>query len=187
MNTNLSFFNQLAVCQKNLSSVHEIWTDFVKNYSPSVSSLRKFIWSYARMGDVKSAYTALQKMVTLANGAAGRKLQSLDIPIPSRTELYRYNFNFEEKEPSIDEFFYKKMVPWNGDVRRISVSGIKCGEVETGPLTVPNNHKSSFVRKVLIWSSNDVMRACSLAGNCGLAEQLMQQVLFLSFEIIFIQ
>ncbi|KAE8646171.1 pentatricopeptide repeat-containing protein At1g76280 isoform X1 [Cucumis sativus] len=167
---------KLAVCQKNLSSVHEIWRDFVKNYSPSVSSLRKFIWSYARMGDVKSAYTALQKMVTLNNGAAGRKLQSLDIPIPSRTELYRYNFNFEEKEPSIDEFFYKKMVPWNGDVGGISVSGIKCGEVETGPLTVPNNHKSSFVRKVLRWSSNDVMRACSLAGNCGLAEQLMQQM-----------
>lgn len=30
MNTNLSFFNQLAVCQENSSSVHEIWTDFVK-------------------------------------------------------------------------------------------------------------------------------------------------------------
>uniref|UniRef100_A0A0A0K9F7 Uncharacterized protein n=1 Tax=Cucumis sativus TaxID=3659 RepID=A0A0A0K9F7_CUCSA len=70
------------------------------------------------------------------------------------------------------------MVPWNGDVGGISVSGIKCGEVETGPLTVPNNHKSSFVRKVLRWSSNDVMRACSLAGNCGLAEQLMQQIIF---------
>lgn len=169
---------ELAVCQKSLSSVHEIWTDFVKNYSPSVLSLRKFIWSYTRLGDVKSAYTALQKMVALAIGPAGGKLRSLelDIPIPSRTESHRNDFNFEENGSSTDELFCKKMVPSNGDVGRISGNDMKCGEVESGPLTLPNNYRSSFVKKVLSWSFNDAIHACALTRNCGLAEQLMQQM-----------
>lgn len=182
------FFNQLAVCQKNLSSVHEIWTDFVKNYSPSVLSLRKFIWSYTRLGDLKSAYIALQKMVSLAIGAAGGKLPSLelDIPIPSRTEFYHNNFYFDENGHSADELFCKKMVPCDGDIGQFSVNGMKCGAVESGPLTLQKNCKNSFVIKVLRWSFNDVIHTCALTRNCGLAEQLMQQVLFLFFEIIFI-
>ncbi|XP_038897388.1 pentatricopeptide repeat-containing protein At1g76280 isoform X2 [Benincasa hispida] len=169
---------ELAVCQKNLSSVHEIWTELVKNYSPSVLSLRKFIWSCTRLGDLKSAYTALQKMVALATGATGGKSPSLklDIPIPSRTELYCNNFTFEENGPSTDELFCKKLVPCSGVVGKISVNGMKCGEVESGPLALPNNHRSSFVMKVLRWSFNDVIHACARTRNCGLAEQLMQQM-----------
>lgn len=184
MNTELSFLNQVAVCQKNLSSVHEIWTDFVKNYSPSVLSLRKFIWSYTRLGDLKSAYTALQKMVALVIGAAGQKLPSLelDIPVPLRTESYHENFNFEENGPSTDELYCKKMVPCEGDIGQFSVNGMKCGEVESGRLTLPSNYRSNFVMKVLRWSFNDVICACALTRNCGLAEQLMQQVLFLSLR-----
>ncbi|XP_022976056.1 pentatricopeptide repeat-containing protein At1g76280 isoform X1 [Cucurbita maxima] len=169
---------KVAVGQKNLSSVHEIWTDFVKNYSPSVLSLRKFIWSYTRLGDLKSAYTALQKMVTLVIGAAGQKLSSLelDIPVPLRTEFYHDNFNFEENGPSTDELYCKKVVPCEGDIWQFSVNGMKCGEVESGRLTLPSNYRSNFVMKVLRWSFNDVICACARTRNCGLAEQLMQQM-----------
>lgn len=161
--------------------------DFVKNYSPSVLSLRKFIWSYARLGDLKSAYSALQKMVALAVGAAGGKLPSLelDIPIPSSTEFYRNNFSFEENGHSSNELYCKKLVTCDDDLGQFSVNGMKCGD-ESGPLTLQNNYRSRFVMKVLIWSFNDVIHACAPTRNCGLAEQLMQQVLFLFLKIIVI-
>ncbi|XP_022132697.1 pentatricopeptide repeat-containing protein At1g76280 isoform X2 [Momordica charantia] len=174
---------KLAVFQQNLSSVHEIWTDFVKNYSPSVLSLRKFIWSYARLGDLKSACISLQKMVALAVGAAGGKLPSLelDIPIPSSTEFYRNNFSFEDNEHSSDELYRKKLVTCDDDIGQFSVNGMKCGD-ESGPLTFQNNCRSSFVMKVLRWSFNDVIHACAFTRDCGLAEQLMQQMLDLGLQ-----
>lgn len=167
--------------------MHEIWTDFVKNYSPSVLSLRKFIWSYTRLGDLKSAHIALQKMVALAFGTAGGKLPSLelDIPIPSRSEFYQNNFIFEENEHSTGELYFKKMAPFDGNTGQCPVNDMKSGEVESGPVAFQNNYRSNFLMKVLRWSFNDVVHACALTRNCGLAEQLMQQVLFLFFEIFF--
>ncbi|KAJ0986773.1 hypothetical protein J5N97_005129 [Dioscorea zingiberensis] len=84
---------KLAVLQKNLSAVHEIWEDCVRYYSPSIIILRKFIWSFTRLHDLQSAYNVLQHMVSLAlankgisslrKSATGRYQSSrLDIPIP---------------------------------------------------------------------------------------------------------
>ncbi|KDO43134.1 hypothetical protein CISIN_1g004279mg [Citrus sinensis] len=82
---------KLAVWQKNLSAVHEIWEDYIKHYSLSIFSLRKFVWSFTRLRDLKSAYETLQHMVALAmmgklyiNRTSEGRLRSsrLDIPIP---------------------------------------------------------------------------------------------------------
>ncbi|XP_058115030.1 pentatricopeptide repeat-containing protein At1g76280 isoform X4 [Magnolia sinica] len=82
---------KLAVLQQNLSAVHEIWKDCIKYYNPSIISLRKFVWSFARLSDLRSAYNVLQRMVALAlKGSASVRMSAdgryqssrLDIPIP---------------------------------------------------------------------------------------------------------
>ncbi|GAU45008.1 hypothetical protein TSUD_87990 [Trifolium subterraneum] len=87
---------KLAVLHKNLPAVHIIWQEYIKVYSMSVISLRKFIWSFTRLGDLQCAYRTLQQMVSLAmreNISIGRtvygKLYStrLDIPVPSNDGL----------------------------------------------------------------------------------------------------
>lgn len=85
---------QFAVLQRNLSAVHDIWKDCTKYYTPSIVTLRKFIWSFTRLDDLESAYAVLQHMIVLAahaslrTSSAGRFQSSrLDIPIPSYGEL----------------------------------------------------------------------------------------------------
>uniref|UniRef100_A0A1D1YHD1 Pentatricopeptide repeat-containing protein At1g76280 n=1 Tax=Anthurium amnicola TaxID=1678845 RepID=A0A1D1YHD1_9ARAE len=87
---------KLAVWQENLSLAHEIWRDLRKYYSPSIISLRKFIWSFTRLGDLQSAYIILQYMVSVAvcesdslrKSGEGRFLSSrLDIPMPALVDL----------------------------------------------------------------------------------------------------
>ncbi|ONK81312.1 uncharacterized protein A4U43_C01F27700 [Asparagus officinalis] len=87
---------KFAVSQKNLSAVYDIWKDCTNYYTPSIITMRKFIWSFTRLNDLKSAYAILQHMVALANResaplrtSSARKYQSsrLDIPIPSTNEF----------------------------------------------------------------------------------------------------
>ncbi|KAM0941752.1 putative tetratricopeptide-like helical domain superfamily, pentacotripeptide-repeat region of PRORP [Dioscorea sansibarensis] len=87
---------KLAVLQKNLSAVHEIWQDCIRYYSPSIIILRKFIWSFTRLHDLQSAHHVLQCMVALANqgissiktSTTGRYQSSrLDIPIPLMDDI----------------------------------------------------------------------------------------------------
>ncbi|XP_039116782.1 pentatricopeptide repeat-containing protein At1g76280 isoform X2 [Dioscorea cayenensis subsp. rotundata] len=87
---------KLAVLQKNLSAVHEIWRDCIRYYSPSIIILRKFIWSFTRLHDLQSAHHVLQRMVALVNqgissiktSTTGRYQSSrLDIPIPLMDDI----------------------------------------------------------------------------------------------------
>lgn len=59
---------KLAVWQKDLFTVQEMWKECISKYSPNIIclTLRRFICSLARLGDLKSAYEALQKMMVLA-------------------------------------------------------------------------------------------------------------------------
>ncbi|XP_042446700.1 pentatricopeptide repeat-containing protein At1g76280-like isoform X1 [Zingiber officinale] len=87
---------KLAVLQRSLSSVHEIWKDYARYYNPSAIMLRKFIWSFSRLGDLESANAALKHLVMfarqgsacLSKSASGQYHSSgLDIPIPSKDKL----------------------------------------------------------------------------------------------------
>ncbi|KAJ0086055.1 hypothetical protein Patl1_09415 [Pistacia atlantica] len=175
-----SFF-QLAVWQLNLPAVHEIWKHYIKHYSLSIFSLRKFIWSFTRLKDLNSAYETLQHMVALAmkgrlyvNRTSEGKLSSsrLDIPIPSNVPLSSQKVDLEK----YDNVFALKM---DTDTRNNEQSikfnrGIsEAGRVKLGMM---NKFETMPVMKVLRWSFNDVMHACAQTQNSGLAEQLMLQM-----------
>ncbi|XP_011623262.1 pentatricopeptide repeat-containing protein At1g76280 isoform X1 [Amborella trichopoda] len=83
---------KLAVWQRNLSAVKEIWVECTKYYSPSITTLQKFVWSFSKLWDIGSAFVILQQMVAQlfrANDSAVRSVDGrfhssrLDIPIPS--------------------------------------------------------------------------------------------------------
>ncbi|XP_021902495.1 pentatricopeptide repeat-containing protein At1g76280 isoform X2 [Carica papaya] len=162
---------KLAVWQQNLSAVHEIWKDYVKHYSMSIMSLRKFIWSFTRLGDLKSAYETLQHMVALAvrgrlfirTNVEGKLCSSrLDIPIPSNGEVTL-------KEDSV-------VLKIDSHVEQCTVSSTQNGEIENARMCLLNKYKGMPMMKVLRWSFSDVIHACAQAQNGGLAEELMQQM-----------
>ncbi|KAL5557746.1 hypothetical protein UlMin_033957 [Ulmus minor] len=141
---------KLAVWQKNLPAVKEIWNESIKHYSLSMISLRKFIWSFTRLGDLKSACKTLQKMVVSAitegssvyRSAEGKLCSSrLDIPIPSKHE--------------------------------VGMKPRKSEHVQVGMLNV---YTSKSAMKILRWSFSDVIHACAKLKNYGLAEQLTAQM-----------
>ncbi|XVE69624.1 hypothetical protein DITRI_Ditri10aG0005100 [Diplodiscus trichospermus] len=161
---------KLAVWQQNLSSVREIWKDYIKHYSLNIISLRKFIWSFTRLKDLKSAYETLQHMVALAisgklfviSTAEGRLYSSrLDIPIPSKGESGSPKVKLEKNEQCLD-------LKVGTDASNIDKS--KSVSATVGML---NNCKSSPAMKVLRWSFNDLLHACAQARDYGLAEQLV--------------
>lgn len=168
---------KLAVWQKNLSAVHEIWKEYVKHYSFSIISLRKFIWSFTRLGDLESAYQTLQHMVALvirgsifANRTTEGKLYPyrIDIPIPSNGELCSKKFDLEGNEHSIPSAYH--------NIEQCTTSNLEIRGAENGRLGVLNRYENMPVKKVLRWSFSDVIHACAQAQNCGLAEQLIIQM-----------
>lgn len=162
----LSSLFQLAVLQRNLSAVHEIWKECSKFYSLSILSLRKFIWSFTELRDLESAYKTLQHMVRLAfrdNSHISRTAEGrfcdlkLDIPAPSTGNWSSINISLDTQGSS------------NFDMERQILGSM---EISTVKKTL-----SASVMKLLRWSFNDVMHACAQVQNCDLAEQLMLQVL----------
>lgn len=177
-------FVQLAVWQQNLSAVHEIWEDYIKHYSFSIIPLRKFIWSFTRLGDLKSAYETLQNMVALAlrgsifiNRTAEGKLYSsrLDIPIPSNEALGSMKFHLEGNEQSIPSVDSKKFNCFPSNIEQCNLS-MENSEAESSGISWVSKSETMPVTKILRWSFNDVIHACAHARNCGLAEQLILQV-----------
>ena len=163
-------FFQLAVWQQNLSAVHEIWKDYIQNYSLNIIFLRKFIWSFTRLKDLKSAYETLQHMVALAiNGrlfvirtGKGRLYSSrLDIPIPSKGELGSPKVKLGENEQSLALKF------------GTDASNIEKSKSVSATVGMPNNYKILPVMKVLRWSFSDLLHACAQARDYELAEELM--------------
>lgn len=175
---------KLAVWQQNLSAVHEIWREYVKHYSFSIFSLRKFIWSFTRLGDLKSAYETLQHMVALAirriifvNRTAEGKLYSsrLDIPILSNDGLGR-KFDLEGNEHSVPSIHCRKTDTYPSNIEQCTPPRMGNREAESGGLGVLEKYENMPVMKVLRWSFSDVIHACAQSQNCGLAEQLILQM-----------
>ncbi|KAB2096437.1 hypothetical protein ES319_A01G108200v1 [Gossypium barbadense] len=161
---------KLAVWQQDLSAARDIWEDYIKHYSLNIISLRRFIWSFTRLKDLKSAYETLQHMVALAISGKhfvsrtdeGRLYSSrLDIPIPSKSELGSQNVQSGENEQSVAFKF---------DTDSSNIERSKSISATVGML---NNYKNLPVMEVLRLSINDVLHACAQARAYGLAEQLM--------------
>lgn len=176
-----SYFLQIAVLQENLSAVQEIWNDYIKHYSLSIISLRKFIWSFTRLGDLKFAYGILQQMVALAirgstsiyRNVGGKLLSSkLDIPIPLNHKVGMPKLNQEEGVVSVPSMYYEKLD--DNDINKehyvASVFGIAESE------RMQNMLKCKPVMKVLRYSFSDVIHGCAKSKNYELAEQLIIQV-----------
>ncbi|KAG0484411.1 hypothetical protein HPP92_008490 [Vanilla planifolia] len=105
-----------SVLQKSLTSVLDMWKDCIKYYSPSILILRKFIWSFTRLGDVESAYKVLQYMVVLVKSkclslkksSTGRYHSSrFDIPIPILCNLSNETFSINSNASSQEMFSAK--------------------------------------------------------------------------------
>ncbi|CAL5332043.1 unnamed protein product [Camellia sinensis] len=183
---------KLAVLQQNLSAVHEIWKEYIKYYSLSIISLRKFVWSFTRLRDLEAAYESLQHMVDLAlrgcliicKTAEGKLFTSrLDIPIPSSCELGLQRCSKENEDSELSGFVNsKKMETFVSNNEQGSTFFTGRNEVDNAGLSVLRKHNSAFVMKVLRWSFNDVIHACAQTLNCRLAEQLILQMWNLGME-----
>ncbi|KAL3505482.1 hypothetical protein ACH5RR_035323 [Cinchona calisaya] len=182
---------KLAVLQQNLPAVHEIWKECVKYYSINIISLRKFIWSFARLRDLDSAYVTLQYMVHMAfqgnfvitRSAEGKLSDSrLDIPIPSNGNLSVKSCGKDNGiAPSLSEYLDKMYINTNNGKRDFKFD-METHGVSMVNRSMPVKHVLLPVMKLLRWSFNDVIHACANMQNCTLAEQLMSQMQILGLE-----
>ncbi|RDY12998.1 Pentatricopeptide repeat-containing protein, partial [Mucuna pruriens] len=171
------FLRKLAVLQKNLPAAHLIWQEYIKNYSTSIIALRKFIWSFTRLGDLESAYKTLQQMVSLAirgNISIARtvygKLYStrLDIPVPSNKGLGSTILDLKNKK--LDSCIHPPLMYLPDS---ICVGNKKAKSAELDGL---NGQKHSLLMKVLRWSFSDIIHGCAKQKNYMLARKLMLQM-----------
>ncbi|KMS99545.1 hypothetical protein BVRB_1g022740 isoform A [Beta vulgaris subsp. vulgaris] len=183
---------KLAVWQKNLSAVHEIWREHCKHYNVNIISLRKFIWSFTRLRDLESAYRTLQCMIVLAfkEGIFLRRTREgkifcpqLDIPIPSCSVMSSAGFDLQkDQNVSLAAFGVEGMI-------MNSSKGMQCSpfcpddnvDTSTG-IKMLEDHKRGPIKKILRWSFNDVIHACGQCPNDKLAEQLIVQMENLGLE-----
>lgn len=153
----------------------------------SIIALRKFIWSFTRLGDLKSANRRLQQLVALAmkgNISIGRtvygKLYStrLDIPVPANDGLGSTILDLRKSKqhdscilsPSLfspDTIFASK------EQKFICMDDEKAKNTEINGL---NGQKHSLLMKVLRWSFNDIIHGCAKEKNYMLAWKLILQV-----------
>ncbi|KAM6600779.1 hypothetical protein CsatA_020388 [Cannabis sativa] len=165
---------KLAVSQKNLSVVQEIWKECFRNYSLNIYSLKRFIWSFTRLGDLKSAYDALQQMVVLAirgstslYSTEGKLCFSrLDIPIPSKHDREQFYLTKLDSDTNKDQ----------------SIFSVKVRETAHIQGRMFHTCESKPVMKALRCSFNDVISACAYLNNNGLAEPLLAQMQVLGLE-----
>lgn len=168
---------EIAVWKQNLFAVHHIWKDYSKHYNFCLTSLRKFIWSFTRLRDLKSAYESLQLMValategTLSNRYAERASHSpkLDIPIPAMSELRLERFDKDDTE-----HICHKEDGLALNMGQSTTYGPRKEVMCVG--TDTPNPKYLALRNVLSRSFTDVICTCALTSNHSLAEQLFQQM-----------
>lgn len=174
--------SQLAVLQKNLPAAHLIWQEYIKHYNMSIIALRKFIWSFTRLGDLKSAYETLQKMVSLAmrgDISIARtvygKLYStrLDIPVPSNIELGLKKKKQHDSCIRLPLMCLSDSISASMERQIISLGNKKAKNAEMNEL---NGQEHSLLMKVLRWSFNDIIQGCSKQKNYMLAWKLILQV-----------
>ncbi|XP_061356576.1 pentatricopeptide repeat-containing protein At1g76280 isoform X2 [Gastrolobium bilobum] len=178
---------KLAVLQKNLPAVHLIWQEYIKHYSMSILPLRKFIWSFTRLGDLKSAYKTLQQMVSLAIGGnisiartVNGKLYStrLDIPVPLNRELGSTVLDLKEtKQPDScicpPSMYFPDSISASIGPQIIRVGNKKAKNSKIDGL---NGQKHPLLMKILRWSFNDIIHGCAKQKNYALARKLMLQM-----------
>ncbi|CAL0333173.1 unnamed protein product [Lupinus luteus] len=177
---------KLAVLQKNLSAVHLIWDEYIKYYSLSIIVLRRFIWSFTRLGDINSAYKTLQQLVSLVvteDTSIARtvyeKLYStrLDIPVPSNRELGSNMLDLKENK---EEGFCRRLPFLNipDDVSdNIEQQMILMGnKSEIAEIEGLNGQKQSLLVEVLTWSFNDVIHGFAKCKKYTLAKKLISQM-----------
>lgn len=161
--------------------MHEIWNDYTKNYSLSIISLRKFIWSFTRLGDLKSAYGILQQMVALAirgstsiyRNVEGKLFSSkLDIPIPLNCELGMEKLDLETGAVSVPSIYCKELD--SDAINKEECAAFVFGTREAERMQ--NMYNSKPLMKILRWSFSDMMHGCARLKNSELAEQLILQV-----------
>ncbi|QHN88265.1 hypothetical protein HN51_042351 [Arachis hypogaea] len=175
---------KLAVLQENLSAVHLIWEDYIKNYSMSMLPLMKFIHSFTALKDLKSAYKTLQHMVSLAimgNIGITRKASGslfsarLDIPVPSNRDFSSTLLDLKENE-QLDSW----ICPAFPDAICASVEqeAFRVGkrEVKTAALAGLNREEHSLLKEVLIWSFDQVLYGCRQHKNYELVQKIMLQM-----------
>ncbi|XP_021843878.2 pentatricopeptide repeat-containing protein At1g76280 [Spinacia oleracea] len=183
---------KVAVWQKNLSAVHEIWREHCKHYKVNVLSLRKFIWSFTRLMDLESAYRTLQHMVVLVSKEdifLRRTVQGkiycpqLDIPIPSGSVADVMCFDLHKDQHAS---------PASSDGEGMIMNSIE--EVQCSPFYAEDNMdcstgiemledlKKGPIKKILRWSFNDVIHACGHCKEPELAQKLIAQMQNLGLE-----
>lgn len=174
---------QLAAWQKNHFAVHEIWKDYVKYYPLNFLSLRKFIWSFTILKDLKSACQALQYVVSLflrentfstgcAEGNFYASSSRLDIPIPFCGEkgLKKFNLNGDQ------QLFSSVANICTEEPRSITSFGFNNSEVES--VGIDESASKNLPMETIRLSFSYVIHACALTRNSELAEQLMVQVIY---------
>ncbi|KAK9137910.1 hypothetical protein Sjap_008504 [Stephania japonica] len=202
---------KLAVWQQSLSAVHEIWKEFVKHYSPSIISLRKFIWAFTRLGDLVSACESLQRMVNMAlhgsfsvkKSAGGKfRLSNLDIPIPSKNDWAKLGelplsdatvvaSNCKNQWFFVQNGSNSSYVEANKGRRSFSIH-VDDHEsdlyFQNRELVNPvfhwqrGNAETLPTMKILRWSFSDIIHTCAQSKNSKLAEQLFLQMQALGLE-----
>ncbi|RCV12092.1 hypothetical protein SETIT_2G241100v2 [Setaria italica] len=181
---------KIAVLQQNLPAVYDIWKDCTRYYSPSIITQRRILRALTAFGDLQSAYHILQHMVTSAAQrsehlrlSSKRRYQSsrLDIPVLalSESEDLKLLPDFS-LQPSQGKLATGKN---SADVQpELLFAGNNLAdkvELDNGTVRKTLRLAQSAVRRILIWSFNDLMHACVQFNNCQLAEQL-----FLEMQIL---
>lgn len=146
--------------------------DCTNYYTPSILTLRKFIWSFAKLGDLDAAHTVLQQMVKTAathseasiRVSCKRRYQSprLDIPIPALIELPDLMLLPAEKSELAEELTVCQDSDRSKSDQEEMVYGL---EMASAP-----------VKFLLRWAFNDILHACARFPNCDLADKLFLQV-----------
>ncbi|KAK8933725.1 Pentatricopeptide repeat-containing protein [Platanthera zijinensis] len=184
-----------SVVQKSLLTVHEIWKDCIKHYTPSIIILRKFVWSFTRLHDLESAYQVLQCMVSqfkrvdtsLMKSSVGRYQSSrLDIPIPpfyTLSDAGCFQTITTSKSVKVEDVFGALDVKGKDECSQLSTSvtsGHKTqyllDKKQTFDCLVPREAESTPAVNMLRWSFNDLIHYCSQSGNWELAELLFLQM-----------
>lgn len=182
---------KLAVWEKNLSAVHEIWKDYIKYYNSNIMSLRKFIWSFTQLKDLESAYKALQRMVALAlkeDTFYHRTVEGkthcvhLDIPIPSNSGMVVVGYHLHEEGPPSSVSVDEGMIMNTGKSLQSSLMSAESVMSRTSGVRMIEESQKDSIKRVLRWSFNDVIHACGHCRNGELAEQLIVQMQNLGLE-----
>ncbi|KAI4995063.1 hypothetical protein ZWY2020_034966 [Hordeum vulgare] len=188
---------KVAVLQRNLSAVHDLWKDCTRYYSPSIVTQRKFVKAFSTLGDLQSAYHILQRMVVLAGEhtdhlrvSSKRRCQStrLDIPVPALREVddLKLVSDYDLTSPSQGKMGTGEcLIDAQPELLRVETQSSKHEQLKSYVSFVSDDSRRmpktlssapTAVKKVLRWAFNDIIHACVYLDNCQLSEQLFLEM-----------